>query len=175
MLGMLIGLFISKLRFAHRVRSCIKTQNAFSSMVTQCSKELGVKQSIPVVIQDYVDSPALTGILHPKILLPDYADRMTPQTLRFVLLHELGHYKRKDLWMNELLLLLQCVYWFNPLVWVLFRQMRQDMELLNDSYLLKKIRSGATSCLFAIIGGGTGAHPSCKSNVPYGLYDRGLQ
>lgn len=139
MLGMLIGLFISKLRFAHRVRSCTKTQNAFSSMVTQCSKELEVKQSIPVVIQDYVDSPALTGILHPKILLPDCADRMTPQTLRFVLLHELGHYKRKDLWMNELLLLLQCVYWFNPLVWVLFRQMRQDMELLNDSYLLKKL------------------------------------
>lgn len=139
MLGMLIGLFIGKLRFAHRIRSCIKTQNAFLSMVTQCSKELGVKQSIPVVIQDYVDSPALTGILHPKILLPDYTDRMTPQTLRFVLLHELGHYKRKDLWMNELLLLLQCVYWFNPLVWVLFRQMRQDMELLNDSYLLKKL------------------------------------
>lgn len=139
MIGMLNGFLLGKLRFAHRVHSCAKTQNAFSSMADQCRKELGVERAIPVIVQDYVDSPALTGILYPKILLPACADCMTPQTLRFVLLHELGHYKRKDLWMNELLLVLQCIYWFNPLVWVLFRQMRQDMELLNDSYLLKKL------------------------------------
>ena len=137
--GMLGFLLIGRLRFALQIRRGGRPGRDFSALARQCRQELGVRRVIPVVVQDAVSSPALAGLLRPKILLPPCAEQMSPQTLRFVLLHELGHYRHGDLWVNELLLLVQCVHWFNPLVWVLFRQMRQDMELVNDSYLLKKL------------------------------------
>lgn len=140
--GMLVWLAVllrTQRRFARRVRTATLEQGAFSPLAAQCRQQLNIRRPIPVVVQNYVTSPALTGIVHPRILLPSCAHQMAPDTLRFVLLHELGHYKRRDLWLNQLLLILQCVYWFNPLLYLFFQPIRQDMELMNDSWLLKKL------------------------------------
>lgn len=142
--GMLIWLGIllrTQRTFSRKIRAATVEQSAFSPMAAQCRRQLGIRQAIPVVVQNYVTSPALAGILHPRILLPACAHQMAPDTLRFVLLHELGHYKRRDLWLNQLLLILQCVYWFNPLIGLFAKPIRQDMELMNDSWLLKKLGS----------------------------------
>jgi hypothetical protein len=57
------------------------------------------------------------------------------------MLHELSHYKRRDGFLNALLLALQTVYWFNPLTWGLFMLIRQDMELANDAAVLKNMNA----------------------------------
>lgn len=125
--------------FIGQLRRETQKTDPFPELQQECCKALGIRRRIPVLIQSTVTTPALTGIFRPRILLPAYAERMERGSMRYVLLHELGHYKRKDLWINELLLILQCVYWFNPLLWILFRAMREDMELVNDGYILKKI------------------------------------
>lgn len=126
-------------QFFCRVRAATVEQSAFSPLAAQCRKLLGIRRSIPVVVQNYVTSPAIAGMIHPRILLPTCAHQMPADTLRFVLLHELGHYKRRDLWINQLLLILQCVYWFNPFIWWCAQPIRQDLELMNDSWLLKRL------------------------------------
>ncbi len=111
----------------------------FDEILNQCKNEIGINRNIQIIKQNFVSAPALIGIFSPQILMPVYTENMSKEDLRFVILHELGHYKRKDLWLNELLLFLQCVYWFNPIIWYLFKNFRADIELLNDNFVLKKI------------------------------------
>lgn len=139
LVGAVVFFVWSRVRLTLKLRRYALHDEDVFHLMQQCKREIGVQRDIPVLMLQFVNSPALTGCLFPKILLPAYANQMDQTELRFVLLHELGHYKRKDLWLNELLLLLQCVHWFNPFIWYLFQQIRADMELLNDSFVLKKI------------------------------------
>ena len=53
-----------------------------------------------------------------------------------MLLHELQHYRYKDNISNYLLLLTGIFYWFNPLVWLAARAMKNDREIACDSAVL---------------------------------------
>lgn len=59
----------------------------------------------------------------------------------FILLDELAHYKRKDLLANYLLLVLQIIHWFNPVIWYCFKRIRQDMEVAADEKVLDVLES----------------------------------
>ena len=81
-----------------------------------------------------LQSPLLMGFFHPVILLP----RELPEGSREAALdHELTHLKRGDVGYLTLLTLVRCVHWFNPLVWLMVRAARRDMELCCDWDLLR--------------------------------------
>lgn len=80
-------------------------------------------------------SPMLTGILRPALLLPE--EPMPPGELRFALLHEFTHYRRKDLWLRALTLWVNVLHWFNPLMWLLVRWVERDMELACDEQVCR--------------------------------------
>ena len=138
--GCAVWFAVSRLRLWNKLSRAQSAPPQVLALAAQCCREMGVSQPVPVLMQDAVNTPALTGVLRPRILLPGWAAEMPAGELRFVLLHELGHHRRRDLWLNELLLWLQCIYWFNPVIWVLFGHLRADMELLNDSFVLRKLR-----------------------------------
>ncbi len=76
-------------------------------------------------------SPALFG--HRTILLPaGLPDRCSPAELRCAFVHELAHLKRRDHWAHNLLLLVNLVHWFNPLIWIACRRIRAEMEMASD-------------------------------------------
>ncbi len=124
-----------------KMRKNLRTPNGrpYDVLLSDCKHQLGITKTVEIVEQSYLKTPALYGLLSPKILLPDYVSEMSEDSQKYILLHELSHLKHWDLWKNTLLLTLQIVYWFNPLVWLLFRFMRQDMELLNDQRVLKTL------------------------------------
>ena len=76
----------------------------------------------------------LGGLLRPTIVLPveKRGEDVAP-----IIVHELMHYKYKDLWVFALLRLLTAVYWFNPVVWLCFRRARQDGEAACDQRVLE--------------------------------------
>lgn len=80
-----------------------------------------------------IHTPLLMGFLHPVILLPD---KMPEGSLEAALSHELTHLKRKDTGYMLILTVVRCVHWFNPLVWLMVRTARRDMELYCDYDLL---------------------------------------
>lgn len=92
----------------------------------------------PQVIEtELVESPALFGFLTPRLLLPkEIGRKLNSSELRHVLLHELAHLKRGDLFLNWIMALAQAIHWFNPLVWLLFRRMRLERELACDEIVL---------------------------------------
>ena len=80
-------------------------------------------------------APMLAGIFHHTILLPETP--MDRQSLRHTLLHELSHFRRKDIRLKTLALAVCALHWFNPMVWYLNRMIAQDTELACDEALLQ--------------------------------------
>jgi len=108
-------------------------------LLSECKKKLSISADFDVIIQDYIKSPALFGIIKPKIILPTYIVDMDSQSIRYILLHELGHYKRGDMFLNQVMLITKIIYWFNPLIWILFKYVREDIEYANDAFVINKI------------------------------------
>ena len=80
--------------------------------------------------------PMLAGLFRPLLLLPEEAGG---ESLRYALLHELIHYRRRDIWLKTLVLWVNAVHWFNPLVWLMVRSVERDTELACDEGALKRL------------------------------------
>lgn len=105
----------------------IETLEIFKKVKT----ELGIKRKIKILCGS---KPMLVGIINPILVLPEgYSDKETAA----VLIHELMHYKYKDIAINWLITLLKCVYFFNPIFWYAFTTMRRDCELACDQRVLE--------------------------------------
>lgn len=129
-----------RIRLAYMLnKNKIGVNERYFTLLEKCKKRLGIKTKVDVIMQSYIGSPALLGVISPTIILPSFINDMDDDKVEYILLHELAHYKRLDMLYNYLLIALQAVYWFNPLIWVMFRFIRQDMELANDAYVLKHI------------------------------------
>lgn len=79
--------------------------------------------------------PMLAGLFRPVLLLPE--EGMEGDSLGYALLHELVHYRRRDIWFKTLVLWINAVHWFNPLVWLMVRAVERDTELACDEGALK--------------------------------------
>lgn len=88
----------------------------------------------PVFVVTGLDTPFVLGFLHPAIYLP--AD-LTEQEKEPCLVHEYTHIRRKDHLIKLFAFVLVCVYWFQPLVWLAFYLMVEDMEMSCDEIALK--------------------------------------
>ena len=51
--------------------------------------------------------------------------------------HECLHLRYGHPWLCGILRLVEILYWFNPLVWLMMREIRRDLELQIDDRLLK--------------------------------------
>ena len=80
-------------------------------------------------------SPMLAGLLRPVLLVPRESGR--PQTVQWVLRHELTHWRRRDLMWKALALAANALHWFNPLVWLLRRRLDLDLEQSCDESVLE--------------------------------------
>ena len=157
----LLGLLLlaSRLRLGRKIRGTRSRDTAhYDVLLAQCRQELGIRRRVEILLQSHVKTPALLGFLRPKILLPQSIESMSDAQLSYVLLHELSHLKRGDSLVNALLLALQTVYWFNPLTWLLFKFLLEDMELANDAAVLKgkgaAERKEYSLSLVAVLAGG---------------------
>lgn len=88
-----------------------------------------------IYISDYIDTPFVIGFFYPCIYLPS---ELTGQELEYVLMHEKHHIRRKDHILKALALIVTCIYWFNPIVWLAFVLMCRDMETSCDEAVLKQ-------------------------------------
>ncbi len=78
-------------------------------------------------------SPALCGLWRPTLLLPRGLDeRLSPDQLRAVFLHELVHARRGDVWVNALQVGLQILWWWHPLLWLANARLRAIREEVVD-------------------------------------------
>ena len=88
---------------------------------------------------DEISAPLVYGFFRPVILLPvDFPKKDSPEYEQ-VLYHELTHVRSGDLWYKLGMLLVTCVHWFNPLVWLMLHLSTQDLELRCDARVIRKL------------------------------------
>lgn len=112
-------------------------------LLQECCKRLQLRNPPEVFENTGAGSPALYGLLRPCLLLPKgFTEQFSPAEMRFVFLHELAHLKRRDLPMNWLVVALQVMHWFNPLIWLAFSRWRVERELACDAMALEAAGDG---------------------------------
>ncbi len=119
------------------------TEGRILNALEDCKAEMGIQTILGVIVTDKVKSPALFGVVRPRLLLPEgIIETLTQEELRYVFLHELAHLKRRDIYLGWLMVILQVLHWFNPLVWLAFHRMRADRELACDGLVLSTMHAG---------------------------------
>jgi len=144
-LAMIILVIKSSLRLRSLEKSALPLQNQeVRRLYHRCLEEMGIHRDIPVYSTAFLKSPIIVGLLKPCIYLPihlisDYDE----SDMRYMLLHELQHYKHKDAVASYLMNLAGVIYWFNPLVWYALKEMRNDREVACDTSVLKMLEEDA--------------------------------
>ncbi len=140
--GAVLGLFYFALLAALLARKIARRSAPASAhlnkLLDDIKAELHIKAKLQLVCQLEYGSPAL---LFPRtILIPmDKLAAMNDEQIKNCLRHECMHYKRGDHFMSLFLTVLNAVYWFNPFMWIVYFEMRKDMETACDGAVVKHL------------------------------------
>lgn len=103
-----------------------------------CLKEMKIKRNIPVYSTAFLKSPVIVGLFNPRIYLPIHLiSDFNAADIRYMLLHELQHYRHKDALASYLMNFFGILYWCNPCVWYALKEMRNEREVACDTSVLK--------------------------------------
>lgn len=116
-------------------------ERSLCQLLEECKELLHINSQLTLIESSVFRSPKIVWLMRPYILLPmGLTAACKREDLRYILLHELAHWRRKDLCVNWLIVLLQIIHWFNPLIWYAFYRMRQDRELACDATVLSALQ-----------------------------------
>lgn len=106
-------------------------------IIASHKKTCNIKRSISVWTCSCISMPMLIGVIRPKILLPsNMPGELRDEYISTILLHEICHIKSNDILKNYAGMIGKSLHWFNPLVWVAIKKMKQDMEFSCDAHVL---------------------------------------
>lgn len=103
----------------------------------QVRKELGVPEKVGICQSYTAKIPCLVGIRKPHIILP--VETYDGETLRIILLHELTHYKQKDVVLKRITFFILILHFFNPMAWLLFWQVQRQSEYVCDYHASRHV------------------------------------
>lgn len=137
--GVVIYLLVVILSYAvyiirKRKNSVFLTDNA---VLHEVKKELKIKRKIKIRMSSDIGSPMLAGVLFPVVYIP--CREIPDEQLKMVFMHELTHYKRKDLLIKWFSLFVNAVHWFNPLAYLLTANVSESCEVSCDMAVTKNM------------------------------------
>lgn len=94
-----------------------------------------VNTRVELYTNSLISSPLLLGFFHPCIVLP--SANLPPADFEYTIRHELTHFKRRDMFYKWLVQFTVCVHWFNPLVYLMGREINRACELSCDEAIIR--------------------------------------
>jgi beta-lactamase regulating signal transducer with metallopeptidase domain/HEAT repeat protein len=102
----------------------------------EIADRLGLDAAPRLLQSDQVKMPFAAGLWSSTIVLPAESEQWSAERRSAVLIHELGHVRRRDLLGHTLSRLACALYWFHPLVWTAARRLRAESERACDDLAL---------------------------------------
>ncbi|MDI1312525.1 M56 family metallopeptidase [Prosthecobacter sp.] len=132
-------MIVLHLRLQRRIRrDASEAFSEISDLLEEACRLAHVRHVPRLMVTDAVRAPSLFGVLRPVILLPrQVAVGKDAAALKLVLLHELAHLKRHDLWAQIFSSCVIALHWFNPMVWIAARRLRAEAEMAADAHALR--------------------------------------
>ena len=134
---------------------------------------------------DAIGAPVTWGVVRPVILVPTGFEELPAASRDVVIRHELAHIQAHDFLIRGLAEIARALIWFQPLIWIVWRQLRVEQELACDNRVLAEggkpsayakllmdwhARRGIGSLIAVGI-----AHQSCLKRRLYALLDPDLR
>lgn len=120
----------------------------YEAVLEEEKKRIHVRGNhIRLAVLPCIDSPMLTGFLHPFILLPDI--ELSEEELHLMIRHELTHYRRKDTWWKLAALAVRCIHWFNPIAY----RIQDWMDIECESACDEAVLAGESEAVRILYGG----------------------
>lgn len=125
-------------RFRARLwRTNLPVEGATLELFVSLKREMGIQGSVSLQSNDVVRTPMLIGVWRAALILPEV--ELDERELRLIFRHELIHFKRKDLWIKALALLVCSIHWFNPAVYGWRKHLDRYMEMSCDQEVVAGI------------------------------------
>ncbi len=122
--------FIQYIKAGNKEVSDIKILN----LLSDCEEKLKIKTRVELSCNPLIASPMLIGFFRPRIILP--VGELEDKELSYIFVHELTHYKQRDMFYKWLIQIVVCVHWFNPFVYLLEKEVNKSCELSCDEKVL---------------------------------------
>ncbi len=105
--------------------------------LSMAAEQASVKRPIELWVNPLVSSPLLIGFFRPCIVLP--GTDVSEKNFQYILMHELTHYRRRDMFYKWLVQFTVCLHWFNPLVHLMGREITRACEFSCDEAVLARM------------------------------------
>ena len=135
---LLVGL--ARLRWL-RASSNRVTDGPWHRLCTDLARSCGLKRGVDLLFGPLPGLVATWGWLQPAVMLPASASEWSAERMRVVVLHELAQARRGDWTLQMAAEALRCVWWFNPLAWMVHARLRRESEQAADDLVLASGRS----------------------------------
>ena len=122
--------FIQYIKAGSKEVSDIKILN----LLSDCEEKLNIKTRVEISCNPLIASPMLIGFLRPRIILP--AHEWEDKELSYIFVHELIHYRQRDMFYKWLIQIVVCAHWFNPFVYLLEKEVNKSCELSCDEKVI---------------------------------------
>ena len=129
--------FIQYIKAGNKEVSDIKILN----LLSDCEEKLNIKTRVELSCNPLIASPMLIGFFRPRIILPVY--ELEDKELSYIFVHELTHYKQRDMFYKWLIQIVVCVHWFNPFVYLLEKEVNKSCELSCDEKVISILNEKA--------------------------------
>jgi TonB family protein len=117
-------------------RSQRVSHGTWTALTEAVSHAYGLGRPVLLLQSEHPTLLVTWGLRQPKVILPREARCWSEDRVRIVLAHELAHIYRRDWLIQMVAEVLRSVYWFNPLVWIACRRLRQESEHACDDAVL---------------------------------------
>lgn len=111
----------------------------WQSRMKELVQQLGIGRRVHLAESHLVKEPITFGFLKPIILFPvGLINALAQEEVEAILWHELAHIKRHDYLFNLLQSLLEAIFFYHPIVWLLSKEIRKVREECCDDLVLEK-------------------------------------
>lgn len=88
---------------------------------------------------DCMTTPFIAGVFRPVIVLPDIT--FAEDEWYYILLHEMSHYRNRDLLLKCVVEIISILFWWNPLVYKIKKCADRSLEMSNDLHIIKDLNA----------------------------------
>ena len=140
-IALLLLKIISYIRFKSSIlkKSRVVEEENIVKLFNICKNELNLNtnKNVQLIACNTIGSPMLIGIFHPIVLIPRIDEDY--KRLKMIFLHELNHYKRKDIIIKAFGLIINAIHWFNPFVYILLKEVDKYCEYSIDEKVVEEM------------------------------------
>ena len=103
-----------------------------------------------ILVCSLIQVPMASGLFHKVIFLPD--EKYTSDQYYNILIHEFTHHKNHDLWIKVIVHTIHCIFWWNPVVIMLYKRVNMLLEIRCDERVTLHMDSeGKKEYLFSLM------------------------